>query len=605
MPARALAPLLALVSLLVPASASAAPLPDCPATAGTGTLTVGQDAVGHTVRAGETVETFDVEILGVLEDGIAPGRDLIIVDTAGPVIDAGAGGISAGMSGSPVYTLGGELIGAIAYGFATGPSSIGGVTPADDMLELESEPTLSSASDSSPDLTPAMRSRIAEAEGTSPAAVPPQMHRLKVPLAVSGAMFATHRAALERLGGQADSPFVVTGGASAQASITPTATVAAGDAFAAALSYGDVTAGAIGTVTYVCSGKVLAFGHPLLFSGPTLLGASRASILAIVDDPTLSPFKLGAITDPVGTVDLDRLQGIRGLEGETIPTIPVTQTTTALDTGATRVDARTDVVDAEGDVESLFADLVAMHSISNIDSVFNQIGAGSSLISFSIEGKRQSGAPWSLSRTNRWTSPSDLSPITTLELVDWLFSLQDQGFEEIDFTSVDVDVEVEGTERQYEFGRVLWSRNGGRFRNVRRTRAHPGERIRARIKLVPTDGGANRVVTMVFRVPRGEGGEIVISGGGSFLEFFGGIFGEEGFTSSGAGAAGHEGEDEGPQTFDELLASLRETPRNDTLIGEADFRRKPARVKLQDRVVSGFDSLRVTPVPRKHPRRRR
>ena len=57
---------------------------------------------GWTVSEGRDPEPFDAEVLGVLPDAIAPGRDMIVVDTSSPAI-TDAGGIWFGMSGSPVY----------------------------------------------------------------------------------------------------------------------------------------------------------------------------------------------------------------------------------------------------------------------------------------------------------------------------------------------------------------------------------------------------------------------------------------------------------------------------------------------------------------------
>ena len=81
-------------------------------------------ATGWTVVEGSDPVSFDVEILGVLPDGIAPGVDFILVHTSGPVIDE-TGGIAAGFSGSPVY-IGGDLVGAIAYGFSAADQTFGG-----------------------------------------------------------------------------------------------------------------------------------------------------------------------------------------------------------------------------------------------------------------------------------------------------------------------------------------------------------------------------------------------------------------------------------------------------------------------------------------------
>jgi hypothetical protein len=450
--------------------------------------------------------------------------------------------------------------------------------------------------------------------------VPSQLNRLKVPLSVSGGMLPAHRAALSTLGSQKGSPIVVTGGQRASASLVPTATVAAGDSFAAALSYGDLTLAATGTTTYVCDGEAIAFGHPFLFSGPTVLGASRAKVISIVGDPTFDPYKLAALTDPVGVVDRDRLQGIRGIVGKPIPTIPVTQDTTALDTGATRTGARTDAVATVGSDASLFPFLTVFHAIGNIDSTFNQWTGGSSLVSFTARGKRASGAPWSYTRTNRWESGFDISFLSVFDLFD-LFALQEQRFEKVTFESVDIDVAVERTERRYTFSKALWSRNGGRFRNVRAMRAHPGERIRARVRLKASDGSRSRLVTMRFRVPRGKGGRITVAGGGGFGAFFDdeeGFFflgGDEGFaggltalsraTTGRKRALDHDtgGGQKPPKNFDQLLRQLRRFPRNDMLVGATTFRRNPIRRKLQDKVVVGRDSLKVRLVPRRNKRR--
>ncbi|MGH8577900.1 MAG: hypothetical protein ACREXJ_13525, partial [Gammaproteobacteria bacterium] len=255
-----------------------------------------------------------------------------MVDTSGPVIDEGGGGISAGMSGSPVYTEDGKLIGAIAYRFSLGPSSIGGVTPAPDMLRLFAEGAAAAEEQGSAAarLAPGSRARIARAQGVAPSSVEEEMGRLKVPVSVSGNPRPEQLSALPDALTGTGAGVIVTRGASATVPLRPpSARLAPGDAIGAALSFGDITVVATGTTTYVCGGKAVAFGHPFLFTGPAVIGATRARVLGIVDDPTLEPFKLATLTEPVGIVDRDRFSGIRARFGAEIPTIPVTQDTTA------------------------------------------------------------------------------------------------------------------------------------------------------------------------------------------------------------------------------------------------------------------------------------
>jgi hypothetical protein len=101
--AAAVAALLALGLLAAPAAGQAAPADPCPAAVPVSQVTAGLTGTGYTVSSGTTPEPFTARVIGVLEDGIAPGLDMSIVETDSPAIRA-VGGIWFGMSGSPVYT---------------------------------------------------------------------------------------------------------------------------------------------------------------------------------------------------------------------------------------------------------------------------------------------------------------------------------------------------------------------------------------------------------------------------------------------------------------------------------------------------------------------
>src|SRR5436190_4107528 len=94
-----------------------------------GSLTPGQMAVGHTVIGGTSQDPvpFDVKILGIQPNGIAPGLDFILAQITGPpeFLDE-TGGIVAGMSGSPV-TIGSQLVGSTSYGFFGADQTIMGI----------------------------------------------------------------------------------------------------------------------------------------------------------------------------------------------------------------------------------------------------------------------------------------------------------------------------------------------------------------------------------------------------------------------------------------------------------------------------------------------
>ena len=93
----------------------------------------GMRGYGLSVFQGVEIDTFGVEILGVMPDAIGPGHDLILARMSGANLEHT--GIIRGMSGSPVY-LEGRLIGAVAYGWSYAKDPIGGITPIAPMIDV-------------------------------------------------------------------------------------------------------------------------------------------------------------------------------------------------------------------------------------------------------------------------------------------------------------------------------------------------------------------------------------------------------------------------------------------------------------------------------------
>ena len=98
-------------------------------------IETGMKGIGKTIVAGDIIEEFDVEVLGIIDQ---PGTlsDFIVVQVSGAVIGR-AGGIAQGMSGSPVY-VNGKLIGALsrAANWSKAITPIGLVTPIEPMLAV-------------------------------------------------------------------------------------------------------------------------------------------------------------------------------------------------------------------------------------------------------------------------------------------------------------------------------------------------------------------------------------------------------------------------------------------------------------------------------------
>ena len=97
------------------------------------------------------------------------------------------------------------------------------------------------------------------------------------------------------------------------------------------MSLGDITVAGIGTTTFVCEGKAVAFGHPFNWTGDTTMSVHAADTITIVKDPIFGSYKLANIAESVGTLTQDRLAGIVAELGAAPEGSPITSTVTDLD----------------------------------------------------------------------------------------------------------------------------------------------------------------------------------------------------------------------------------------------------------------------------------
>src|SRR5579863_772799 len=93
----------------------------------------GLKGVGRTIMEGDRVTEFQVEMLGILKNVLAPKHDAILARFSGGGLEKT--GVVAGMSGSPVY-VGGKLVGAVAISFPFEKEPYGVITPIEDMLAV-------------------------------------------------------------------------------------------------------------------------------------------------------------------------------------------------------------------------------------------------------------------------------------------------------------------------------------------------------------------------------------------------------------------------------------------------------------------------------------
>jgi hypothetical protein len=591
--AAAVAALLALGLLAAPAAGQAAPADPCPAAVPVSQVTAGLTGTGYTVSSGTTPEPFTARVIGVLEDGIAPGLDMIIVETDSPAIRA-VGGIWFGMSGSPVYTGDGRLLGAVAYGLSGAPSTIGGITPGEEMRKLLSLP---SAAQRNPrarvQLSSALKDRIVRTGAASTAQVQAGMRQLPLPLGISG-LAGQHYDKVAQATARSERvtavPFRASAAPSAAASpaeITP------GGNFAAALSYGDATLAGVGTTTAVCDGLALAFGHPFTFGGKVALSAHTADALYVQPDNLFGPFKVANLGGIAGTLDQDRLAAIRARLGAGPVPIPVTSTVSGAGTGLTR--SGTTQVNMDVDLPSI----AAIHLLSNFDRTFQKIGEGTSVVRWTVTGRTGGGQTFTLTRPNRFASQFDISFDSIFEMLDFLSVLQAQPFQEVHFSKVTITASADELYRRYRIEKVFQKTGATRFVEVssrRPVRAKTGAAVLVRVRLAPyKQRGASLNLDVAFRIPKGR------AGSGGTLEVVGGAsaFSEDVFCLFDPDACGQEG---GVKSFGQVLQVLGRQPRNNQLIATMtiDPAPKPGsrpavtrKVRTATQIVTGQRSIPV------------
>ncbi len=297
----------------------------------------GLKGVGLSVFEGDKIEEFQVEILGVLKNAIAPKHDVILARLSGGTLTRT--GVSAGMSGSPVY-VDGKLVGAVALSFPFSKEALAGITPIQQMLQVVPETAAPSASRSplsfgwriarSPSdsvnggrLIPGEQADLSAWNKLNPSGGGEySLASLHLPLRFGGfsaEVIETYAPLFRKMGFEPVQGGALSGSESAEPSGTGPAP---GSMISLLLVRGDLNLNVDCTVTYRQGDNIYACGHRVLMAGPTQIPFAQSRVLVTV--PSLaSSFKLDAPGPLLGSIHQDRFDAIYGVVGDKAPVIPV------------------------------------------------------------------------------------------------------------------------------------------------------------------------------------------------------------------------------------------------------------------------------------------
>jgi len=423
---------------------------------------IGMRGIGKTVVAGDIISEFAAEVLGVIDE---PGdqSDFIVVRVSGEAIGR-SGGIAQGMSGSPVYVEG-KLIGALsrAASWSKELTPIGLVTPIQEMLGiLETVNGRPLAAGPAPEAVLA-GVRVQEIDGPPAVgllqAAPDTVFAYPVttPLLVSG----LSARALDVLMNGADSRSVPSGllreflpagiGPSAHGlssfglSLLPVAggagkggssnapALEAGSAIGVALVTGDLSIGALGTLTFREGDALIGFGHPFLSGGAEAFPLTTAHVYDTIKAYDAS-FKLGSLGDPVGVILEDGLAGIGGRVGQSAPLVTLSLGVLDLDRGKA-----TNLTVELVDEPRIMWELLLASGFEAIDTALGRTGEGTVEVSYEILGD---GMPFPLERHDLFLSTSDVALYPPWQLADIVSYLQYNPFQDPKITRVVASMRV-------------------------------------------------------------------------------------------------------------------------------------------------------------------
>lgn len=435
---------------------------------------VGMKGFGKTVVLGRKIETFDVEVLGILannkvnENVLINGKS-ILVKVSGEVIKR-AGGIAAGMSGSPVY-IDGKLMGGISSGWIMTDHTVGLVTPIEEMLEIWSYPDMA-CSDTGVDnlirrwipeaplqlggnpVSAILEAPFDIAHAIRPAAGEAVFQQASVDVYIEGlygraadvlkSKLQKKNVIIARKGalpGKEDLDGIERQDATAE-------TFEPGSALGIQLARGDINMTTLGTVTHRSGPRILALAHPFLKKGAVSFLLTGAYIHHSFSSVQM-PFKIGAPTEMLGVITQDREKGLSGEIGRLPEMVPV----------------QIDVFDKNLQINrsinyqivrdpSVFVMVLESTLIQALEGVIDRAGPGTALMGVSLDCSNRKGEKYNFRRENMFYSRTDIVQALINEVTSLMDMVTESEHEEVMPTRLLLKIEVETRRRTLSIEKV-------------------------------------------------------------------------------------------------------------------------------------------------------
>ncbi|MBA7499805.1 hypothetical protein ES704_02552 [subsurface metagenome] len=513
----------------------------------------GMKGIGKTVFHGTRIETFQVDIIDLVkgEGGI---NHFILANLSGDKIEEG-GGISAGMSGSPVY-INDRLIGAVSSSWEMSEHNICLITPIHKMLEIFKFPydnyqttaqeykinnSLCFAGENA--------SKIIVKNTMENNSFPELADREEIifypvvsPIIINGIKGRT----LERLSSSLKkfNLMPIQGiGFNENNNINfqevgerPSNKIEAGSAIGIQLTRGDVNITSIGTVTYREGDKALALGHPFLKKGEVSFLLSAVYIYHSLPNMVM-PFKLGVPLNLVGKIVQDREAGILAILNSYPQIIPLKIKVTNINTELSYQTGVQIINDYD-----LLEPLVSNITVQAIDNALDRIGVGTAQVEIEIKGEREGQE---LLRKNMYYSSDDIAIQAITEIPEIIDLIVNNYFEMVNLTEINIDIKIDSKKKIGKIGKIV----------LEDSSIKPGDCLEAKIKIRAFRGDFIEK-TMTIQIPSDTppGEALLMVNGGGELDNQ-----KEEFVNSGK---------KDYKSLEEVFKDISDRPRGNQIIGE-------------------------------------
>lgn len=472
----------------------------------------GMKGTGKTVFYGTQIETFQVDIIDIVkgEGGIA---NFILANLSGDKIREG-GGITEGMSGSPVY-IDDRLIGAVSYTWEMSEHNICLITPIQEMLKIFDLPYNSNQTTSQE--YKINNSLYFVRENSSKIIVKNTMENNNIqelagreeiifypiisPVIING----IRGRSFERLSSSLKKfnlkPIQGVYGIEKinlqEVGETPSNKIEAGSAIGIQLARGDVNIISIGTVTYREGDKILALGHSFLRKGEVSFLLSAAYIYYSLPNMVM-PFKLGTPLNLVGKIVQDREAGILAILNSYPRIIPLKIQVANIDSGLS-FQMRVQLINDYDLLEPLVSNII----VQAIDNALDRIGVGTAQVEIEIKGEREGQE---LFRKNMYYSSDDIAIRAVTEIPEIIDLIVNNYFEIVNLTEINIDIKIDNKKKIGRIAEIV----------LEDSSIKPGDYLEARIKIKPFRGELiEKMLTIQIPsdTPPGEA-LLMVNGGG-------------------------------------------------------------------------------------------